>query len=339
MAITTGVSTLGQSNTQIARLGELQKSMSELQRQLTTQKKHDDYSGFGFESLSLQRSRMEKGHLESYLSNIDNVTTRVKLMSTSLTKVSDIGRQLIESIQSEVRTGNVDVNTMRTLARDALNFFKDVTNTEIDGRYLFSGSSTTTQPINSLNNTNADFQAQITNWLNGTTSTAQLMTDVNAMTTTQLGFDPSLSSSGEVSLRIDDATEVDYTVMGNSNGFDDIMRALGLMANLQAPNPATDTPTNDELNDVLDGILVIAQRGVDAVDAASTMLGSKFNMINSVQEQHEQDLALYENAIAETENADTTEIVAKIQSLQTQLSASYQVTNIVSQLSLINFLS
>lgn len=339
MTITTGVSFLGQSNTQISRLGEMQKSMNDLQRQLTTQKKHDDYSGFGFESLTLQRYRMDKGHLESYLSNIDSVTNRVQLMSTSLTQAGDIGRQLIESIQTQVRSGDVDINTMRTLAQDALDFFKDVVNTEVDGRYLFSGSSTTTQPIAGINNLNTDFQTQITNWLNGTTSTAQLMTDVNAMTTTDLGFDTALSSAGEVGLRIDDATEVDYTVIADGNGFDDIMRALGLMANLQAPDPATDIPTDDDLNDVLNGILVIAQRGVEAIDSASMALGSKFNLINSIQEQHQQDLALYENAIADIENADTTEVVTKIQALQTQLSASYQVTNIVSQLSLINFLS
>jgi flagellin-like hook-associated protein FlgL len=51
-----------------------------------------------------------------------------------------------------------------------------------------------------------------------------------------------------------------------------------------------------------------------------------------------QDRATLANLIGQKEDADTTEVVAQIQSLQTQLQASYQVTSIISQLSLVNFI-
>ncbi len=338
MPSTNGVSFLGQSSAQQTRLRSMQLSLAELQRQLTTQKKHETYSGVGFDSLTLQKYRMEKGRVESYLGNITDVTTRINLMSNSMTRASDVGRSLIESIETEVREGNIDLETIKTLARDNLAFLRDLVNTNIVGRYLFAGSDSKVPPYTNSNGTDTAMQAEVANWLNGTQTSSQLLTSITGYNPTQLGFDPALGSSGSVSIRIEETTEIDYTVMGNSNGFDDIMRALSFIANLELPDPATDVATLSQFHDVLEGITAIAKRGIDTLDAANTTLGSKFNLITSIQETHTQDMALYDKLIGDIENADTTETVTKIQALQTQMTASYEVTRIVSQLSLVNFL-
>lgn len=338
MSITSGVSFLGQSTAQQARLKSMQLSLAELQRQMTTQKKFDTYSGLGFDSLTLQKYRMEKGRVDSYLGNITDVTTRINLMSNSMTRASDVGRQLIESIETEVREGDIDLSTIKAMARDNIDFLRDLVNTNIVGRFLFAGSDSTLPPYTNTVGVDTTFQAQVSDWLDGTQTTAQLLTNANTLNANQLGFDPALGASGGVSIRIEETTEIDYTVMGNANGFDDIMRALTFIANLELPDPAVDVATKSQFHDVLDEVLDIAKRGIDTLDAANITLGSKFNLIKNIQTTHEQDKALFENLIGDIEDADTTETITKLQALQTQMTASYEVTRIVSQLSLINFI-
>jgi flagellin-like hook-associated protein FlgL len=74
------------------------------------------------------------------------------------------------------------------------------------------------------------------------------------------------------------------------------------------------------------------------VDSANGLLGIKFSTLQTVQDNHQTDAATLDKLLIEKENVDTTEVAVQIQSLQTQLSASYEVTSLVSQLSLVNFL-
>lgn len=337
MTTTSGISFLGLSTMQQSRLKTLHLSMSDLQRQITTQKKHDSYSGLGFDSLPLQKFRMDKGRIESYLDNIKSVTTRINLMSDSMTRAADMGRQLMGSLQSQTED-DVDIETIKTIARNGMEFLRDLVNITLEGRHLFAGSDTEAQPFSSQNTLDTNFQTEVTNWLNGTITTAQIGTNANAFTSAQLGFNPALSSSGSISIRIEDTTEVDYTVMGDANGFDDIMRAMGFAANMEFPDPATDVPTNADYHAVINQILSIVKRGVDAMDRSVVTLGSKFNIINDLQTTHERDVALFENFIADIENADTTEAVTQLQALQVQMTASYEVSRIVSQLTLVNYI-
>ncbi|MEZ0260118.1 MAG: flagellin [Alphaproteobacteria bacterium] len=335
--VISNVSFLGQSLAQTSRLKDLNVTLADLTRQLTTRKVHEDMSGLGFAAQAVQRYRMNSLRLTTYLDNISGVTTRIKEMDQAMASSRTMGEQLIEGLTIAVHGGSEEIPNLAALARDALTFLQDLTNLNIDGRYLFSGSSTTTQPFIDDNLLNANFQQEMTDWLNGTNSTAQLLANVDGFTTTDLGFDPALSASGNVAVRVDEHTEIDYTVKADSNGIPDLMRALAFMSNMVAPGGG-DVPTDADLQQVLTQILAIARRGIEDLDTAATSLGSRFNLIKSLEEGHTQDRATLANLIGEKEDADTTEVVAQIQSLQTQLQASYQVTSIISQLSLVNFI-
>lgn len=338
MTTTTGISFLGQSQAQSGRLRELQTLMSDLQRQATTQKKYETMSGFGFDSLRLQRYRMDANSLDTYMSNIGTATTRIDIMNNAMTKASDLGRQLISAISTDVLGGEVDIESIRTIARNNLSFLQSLVNTEVDGRYLFAGSATDTVPVENTLQPNSYYQGQVQDWLNGTITTAQLQANAAGTTPVQLGYDPALSASGNVSIRIDDSTEVDYTVMGNANGFDQIMNALAFAANFELPDAATDVPSVEEFTKVLQGIMNMAQEGVKAMDSAVGQISGKYSLVQTIESTHETDRNLYLKLIDQQENVDTTEVLVQLQSLKTQLEASFQVTNIVSQLSLVNYL-
>ena len=333
-----GVSSLATSNAQIGRLKDLSATLADLERQVATSKKTDTLAGLGSDASTVQNLRINKNALDTYNANIDTATNRINLMSSTMTTISDQARQLISSIQSQVRGGNVDIATISQQAKEILSFVSDAANVQIDGRYVFAGSDTTSPPVSDQSSINTNMQQQVSDWLNGTITTDQLGSNVDALSTTQLGINPGQSAAGAVTVRADSTTEINYTVKANNSGMQDIMRALGLAANLTSPG-AGDTPNLTDLDNVLSKITDIAQKGADALDTSNAQLGSKYTLLNSIQTNNSTDANTFESIYSDKENADTTEAVAKIQSLQTQLQASYQVTSIVSQLSLVNFIS
>jgi flagellin-like hook-associated protein FlgL len=248
MTYTPGISFLGQSTTQIARLKQLNTTLVDLQRQLTTQKKFDNISGFGAQAYSVQKLRTDKAQLDSFLTNV--------------------------SVSTFYKYGATDVETVSLVARQQLDLMRDVANLEIDGRYTFAGSATDVEPFSNYGQVDLNMQNLVSDWQAGTITTAQLIASFNAFSDTDLGFNPALSAA--------------------------------------APTATTD-------------------RG-------NAQLGVHLATLETTETQHLLDSSLFNRILIEKEDADTTEVVAKIQSLQTQLTSAYEVTSLVSKLSLVNFL-
>lgn len=333
-----GVSLLGQSTANSARLTGLQKAIYDLQRQATTQKKYENMGGFGAASKSVMRYRTDVSSLTTYTNNIDLASNRIKIMNTAMDSARKAGEDLISAISSQVIGGEVDIESIRNVAQNSLSFLQTLINTEADGRYLFAGSAVDTPPLSDRSAVTTQMQSQVTNWLNGTYTTAQLLGNVNGMSDATVGFDPALTSAGPVSIRIDQDVEIDYGVVAPDNGFDKLMKALSLAANMTIPDSSTDVPNIDDFTQALLGIENLARDGVAGITSANASLSGKYAVSQSLRDQQVADKNVLQNLLDDAENADTTEVLTKLQFTQIQLEAAYQVTSSVSQLSLVNFI-
>lgn len=340
MTFTPGISFLGSTNTQISRLKALNTTLTDLQRQLTTQKKYDNISGFGAQAYNVQKLRTDKTQVNAFLNNIADVTTRLEVMSTSMQQASASGRVMTDAVSTFYTHGGLDNETVSLVARQQLDLMRDVVNQEVDGRYLFSGSAMDEKPFSNYNQLDLNMQSLIGEWKAGTITTAQLISSVEAMSDTDLGFNPALSSTGSVTTQIDKNQNLDYTSVATSNGMSDMMRGLGLAANLGTLDLAASPPgpSQDDMNEVMKYIKESVTTANNVTDRNNARIGVMLATAETVEEQHLIDSATYDKILIEKENVDTTEVVAKIQSLLTQISSSYEVTSLVSQLSLINYL-
>lgn len=335
----TNVSFLGQTTAQNNRLKDLGTELSELERQITTGKQYDTLAGFGgVTAQSVQLTRIDSSSIQTYLSNITVVNNRIQQMNQAMQSAQGVAQQVVDSITSALQTSSADVPSIVALAKNALSFVEDLANLNIDGRYLFAGSDTTSQPFSDSATLNANMQTEMTNWLNGTNTTAQFQSNVDAFSTAQLGLNPALTSAGGVTARIDTSTNIDYTVKADQDGFQQIIAALGLMANMQVPNSGTDVPTTTDLDQMLTHVSQMAKGGIDQLTSAQTRLATQSTLVASIQNDHNQDATTLANLTQTMEGTDTTTAIAKLQSLQTQLEASYNVTSSMTKLSLVNFL-
>jgi flagellar hook-associated protein 3 FlgL len=154
MTITSYVTPLAAGSVAARRSGDLfvglRRELDELQRQLTTGKKAQSYGGLGFDRGTSLDFRAKIAALGSY----DAAIQSAELRTTMITK----GLEQLQSAASDVKSAllppkfDIDLDGRTTAQKEAeqrLQLAVDVLNSDIAGRYLFSGRAQDTQPVES----------------------------------------------------------------------------------------------------------------------------------------------------------------------------------------------
>ncbi|MCD7060030.1 flagellin N-terminal helical domain-containing protein [Pelagibacterium xiamenense] len=143
-----------------------------------------------------------------------------------------------------------------------------------------------------------------------------------------------------VTTNVDESTKVNYGVQANEYGLNELVKGLAVFA------ASSFTPV-DETNAARYEGMVDIQRGrlsednnanPGSIEVIMMELGLANSTMNTVKERHTQYDAQLQTMLADIESAPEEEVAAKILTLQTRLQASYQVTSMVSQLTLVNYL-
>lgn len=139
-----GAYRLARPNQFVSMRGQL----DDLQRQLATQKKSETYAGLGMDrgvSLDLN-NRLST--LDGYLTGIERADVNLKLMTKAVENFS----KLAAETRSDARPDSyVETSTGRTspqvLAEEKFKQTLDLLNSQVNGRYLFSGRTSDVEPV------------------------------------------------------------------------------------------------------------------------------------------------------------------------------------------------
>ncbi|TVQ83310.1 MAG: hypothetical protein EA357_06560 [Micavibrio sp.] len=336
--VSTSISFLGKSKTQSAHLLRLRNTLNDLQRQIATQKKTDTMSGLGRDAVRAQNLRTDLKNMKSYVTNIERSTLKTKIMSETMTEISRVAQDMASGFLLETRSGEVDVDNLRSMAEHHLRYIKELLNTKLHDAHVFAGSDSLTAPFADLPGLNANIQAEFTDWLAGGQTPQQLLDNVDALTGTALGQSQSLGSAGQVIAKIDDGLEIDLTVKADHPAIEDIMRGLALAANMQFPDPAVDTATEEEFFVIFEAIIQKLGNAAHELNRENNKLVTNTILMENVKTRHQSDREIMLNVLNDIEDIDTAEAVIKLQALETQLIASFETTRLANQLSLVNFL-
>lgn len=140
-----GSSILGRSIT------DLKSQLDTLQTQLATGKKATDYSGMGASEGFAIFARAQLSNLSAFTTTMTSVNTTISTANTSLQSFSSIASQVKSAAVSggAVVTGSGQTTGQQT-AMLQLRSMLEILNTQVGGRYLFSGSAIDTPPVASL---------------------------------------------------------------------------------------------------------------------------------------------------------------------------------------------
>ncbi len=157
------ISTQAAHSALLRRIFETQQSVHDRQIQATSEKKSQNYLGIARESRRLINIENTRSTLERFVSNNEQVDVRLeiteKVVEQFRTTVSNF-RQDVNKYASGEKTDAARVSFIQTRAYESLKHIQSLLNTDIDGRYLFSGSKTGTEPVDLGITTIEAFQAK-----------------------------------------------------------------------------------------------------------------------------------------------------------------------------------
>lgn len=346
----TAISTYARSMAQSQQIKLMQMQFSDLQTQLNTGKKTQLLSGLGSDAIVSKRARADFNELQTYIDNIDKSQTRIKMMLKAVEGIKAQATAVADGVINQVQEGEIsELGALRDLAEKSYDFILDLMNTRDGNTYLFAGSDSGSQPITDAGTLDTYFATLNAEWAAGTLTVNPPNTNIaeeyisryTNIPETTMGINGSLVDAKKVMVRADTTVEVDYTVMANQQGFKDILTAVSALRNLgdleDAPG-ATYEEQQENFYAVFNNIATQLTSALDKMDEYGTKLSLAEVRINEAKADHKTDQNTLTATIERIENAPIEEVSVKITALATQLNATYQVTAMASQLSLVNFI-
>lgn len=345
----TFISSLGQQQSQTVRLGSLQLQLSLLQTQVATGKKSATMKGLGVDVVITNRARADFNRIEGYLQNIERAETRIKQMEQGLKTIQNQVNNVIDSVVNQTQEGEVELDFIRRLAENSYDFIIDALNMKDGDAFIFAGSDTSTQPITDTGSLDAFYGNLNAEWAAGTLAVTPPNTTISEeyisryknIPPVTLGYSGSLSNAKQVFVRADDTVEFNYTVLADNPAFQDIVAgvtALKNIADLDIAPGATEQEKEKNFFAVFNDIARTLTAAVDSLDQERFKLQTTLVNADTVRKELTLEKKALLDTVSDIENIDLNEVALKVTALQTQLEASYQVTAIVSQLNLSNFL-
>lgn len=137
-----------QSAMQIQSLLNLDKQLTDLQRQLSTGQKTDTYAGLGLQSGLAMGLRTQLSTIQGYDTTISTVNTRLSLAQSALTQIDSS----VQTVQGTARGSTFSIGaTGQTIDQQSafgqLEIIIDALNTQDGDQYLFSGKTPDQQPV------------------------------------------------------------------------------------------------------------------------------------------------------------------------------------------------
>ncbi len=261
----------------------------------------DDYGGLGSTSAAVVSLQSSVTRSKAYSEAASTASARVEAMydavGSMLTKFTSFKATL-----STLTTSDADSDTIALTAQSALEEVVALMNTQLSGRYLFSGSAVDTPAV--------DIDAITT-----PTSTS------SADTSYYQGNDDVLS------VKVSSEQTVSYGVTADDAGFETALRALKLIA-----SGGTDTTS------VTAAISLVAD-AIDGLSSVQTKLSLNATTLENAQTEQETYQSDTADLISSLSEVDVATVAAKMSTYEAQLQAAYSAIGKIADLSLASYLN
>lgn len=298
----TRVAQLAQQQLTLSNVRTVQERIQEAQTQISSGKKSREYAGIFQDATRLVSLEATQTRIKQFVANNTIISNRLEHMDSAISNIFDAVSELRTTLVQAVSDNSSGEVRLTEIATNLLATVTSQLNAKENGRYLFAGSKTTTQPVTVPVPDPTTFGVPDTNYYNG--------------------------DSVQLTARIDDATTITYGITGDRTAFQEAIAAL--KAAIQAGT------TNDK--SLMDTALGLATNALQSLAGYRTEIGSDLQTIERANENNKDFLVFVENTISDIENVDIPETVAKLSTDQTTLQASYLTLARITNLSLLDFL-
>jgi flagellar hook-associated protein 3 FlgL len=304
----TGITTIEQQNQMLRYLQQMQSQGAALEEQIASGQKSQTYAGIAPQAAQVISLQATQSLQQGYIDTIGTVNTRLQTMSLAMQNIASIASSFQATLANSAFSPN-GANVQQT-AQQLLVELGSYMNTQDGSRYVFSGNQTSTPTFNPA----------------ALPSPGDLTTNVAA--------DYYGGDAGIAQATVDHNVNLQYGVTGDNPAFEQIVRVLNFFANNAAPlsqsNP-TDVANVQQAQQMLGG-------AAKAVQQLVAIAGEQQANLAQLKTAHKNAITLANTSINNIEQVDSATAITQLNTLQTQLQASYQTINLLQSLSLANYL-
>src|SRR5215469_10765691 len=300
----TGVTTIEQQNQMLQYLQQMQSQGDALEQQIASGQKSPTYAGIAPQAAQVISLQATQSLQQGYIDTIGTVNTRLQTMSLAEQNIASIASSFQATLANSAFSPN-GANVQQT-AQQLLVELGSYMNTQDGSRYVFSGNQTSTPTFDPT----------------GLPNPGDLTTNVAA--------DYYGGDSGIAQATVDYNVNLQYGVTGDNPAFEQIVRVLNFFANNAAPlsqsNP-TDVANVQQAQQMLGS----AAQSVQQLVATA---GEQQANLAQLKTAHQNAITLANTSLNNIEQVDSATAITQLNTLQTQLQASYQTINLLQSLSL-----
>jgi len=297
------VSTYAYTNSMITENMRLQTKYSDINTQISSGLKSQDYKGLARDSQYLLAVESSQNKLEAYNSNANTAMSNINIMYSSLGKIEDLANSMLSNVTASLGGNQVPSAITKTQADNAMKETADLLNQQVAGRYLFSGSDIDTAPVN----------------LSDPAWIPQSAPSVANSTYYQ-------GNSTITSVQVSESHSVAYGVTADSAPFEKILRAYNVLFN----NPTGLADRSEALD--------LIKQGIDGIANIRGVLSTQAKSVTDQIDKNEQDGTYLGELSSNIKETDIPSASVSLTEVQGQLEASYSASVRVLQLSLVNYL-
>ncbi|SEH61972.1 flagellin [Magnetospirillum fulvum] len=296
------VSTFGLSQTMVNSSMSLQSRLAKAELQNASGLKATTYTGLGAtETARLVTVEDTMAQTKAWSTNAQTVLDRVEVMYNTVGDIAD----KMSTLRSTLTTAMSDISSgtdYAALGSDLLDDLEGLMNTQVDGRYLFSGGRTDTAPV-----------------------------DVSLLTSPPSGTDTAYyqGDSNLAALQVSGEQSITYGVTADDSGFEKALRAANMLTGL----------TTDEVDTAkVSAAYDLATEALEEILATQGTISLSSSRLESAKARQDTASSLLADRASALKSVDIAEVSVNISELQNTLEASYSALGKITGLSLVSYL-
>lgn len=292
------VATFASSQSLLQAAMRIQVKQAEATMQQASGEVSDDYGGLGTKAGNVVSLQASMTRSKAYEEAANTASTRVETMYNAVGSILDN----LSTFKATLASSDISSDTLETTAQSALESVVALMNTQLDGRYLFSGSAVDTLPV--------DIDS-----IEGSTATSQDDLDYYQ------------GDDQVTSVRVSTSHTVSYGVTADDDSFRQALWAISTIA-----NGSTDSDS------VTQAINMLAD-AIDGMSTVQTKLSLSASALEDAASSQEEYQTTTEDLISNLSEVDITTVAANMSNYEAQLQAAYAAIGKIANLSLASYLS
>jgi flagellar hook-associated protein 3 FlgL len=297
------VATFAFTNQMVAENMRLQSKYADINTQISSGLKSQDYKGIARDSQYLLAVESSQTKLVAYNANANIASSKINIMYSTIGKIEDMANSMLSNITASIAGNQVPSAVTGDQANNALLETSGLLNTKIGGQYLFAGSDIDTTPVDL---SDPAWPAQTS----PSTANSSYYQGNSTLATVQ----------------VSETYTTTYGVTADNTAFEKLFRAY----NILKTNP-TGIAERTEASDLI-------KSSIADIGNIRGILSTKANSIQDQTDKNELDRTDLQELSSSIKETDIPSASVRLTEIQGQLEASYSASVRVLQLSLVNYL-